>query len=71
MLLTDCIYASRTGVCMQIFVYEICARVVAVFLLIYCGRSLWHGFAERKIEYTAGDFFDWLNWSNVVVHRDK
>ena len=61
---------------MQFFLYEIVARIVAIYLCVDCSRKLWHGLVERKIEYYYYhvDFLDWfLDWSNRsnwVAHRD-
>lgn len=57
---------------MQFFLYEIVARIVAIYLCFYCSRRLWHGLVERKIAYFNDDILDWLfiDWSKVVAHRD-
>ena len=57
---------------MQFFLYEIVARIVAIYLCVDCSRRLWHGLVERKIAYFNDDFLDWLliDWSKVVAHRD-
>jgi hypothetical protein len=52
---------------MQFFLYEIVARIVALYLCLDCGRKLWHGLRERKIAYFNPDFLSW--WSGVA-HRD-
>ena len=52
---------------MQFFLYEIVARIVAIYLCVDCSRKLWHGLAERKITYFNDNFLDWSNW---VAHRD-
>ena len=52
---------------MRLFLYEVVARIVAIYLLFDCGRKLWHGLRERKIAYFNDNF---LNWSNFVAHRD-
>jgi hypothetical protein len=39
---------------MQFFLYEIVARIVAIYLCVYCSRKLWYGLAERKIAPTEG-----------------
>ena len=36
---------------MQFFLYEIVARIVAIYLCVDCSRRLWHGLVERKIGY--------------------
>jgi hypothetical protein len=47
---------------MQFFLYEVLARIVAVYLGFDCGRTLWSGLVERRITYTLGrgDLLDWL-----------
>jgi hypothetical protein len=57
---------------MEFFLYEIVARVVAIYLCFDCSRRLWHGIVDRKIAYVKrGDVLDWLlDWSNFVAHRD-
>jgi hypothetical protein len=52
---------------MQFFLYEIVARIVAIYLCLDCGRKLWRGFVERKIAYFHPNFLDWSNW---VADRD-
>ena len=61
---------------MQFFLYEVIARIVAIYLCYDCSRTLWYGLAERKIAYIGrGDFLDWfvdlfLDRSMWVAHRD-
>jgi len=56
---------------MQFFLYEIVARIVAIYLCVDCSRKLWYGLKERKIAYFNSDFLDsFLDWSNWVAHRD-
>jgi hypothetical protein len=50
---------------MQFFLYEIVARIVAIYLCVDCSRKLWYGLVERKIAYYR---LDW--WSNLFAHRD-
>jgi hypothetical protein len=52
---------------MQFFLHEIGARIVAILFGADCIRTLWHGFAERKIEYVARGF---LSWSRGVFSGD-
>ncbi len=59
---------------MRFFLYEIVARIVAIYLCLDCSRKLWHGLAERKIAYFNPDPVNWfldsfLDWS-WVAHRD-
>jgi hypothetical protein len=57
---------------MQFFLYEILARVVAIYLCVDCSRELWRGFSERKIAYFNDDFIDglFIDWSKVIAGRD-
>ena len=60
---------------MQFFLYEILARIVAIYLCFDCSRTLWYGILERRIAYVrSGDFldllFDWTDWSKWVAYRD-
>jgi hypothetical protein len=59
---------------MRFFFYEIVARIVAIYLCVDCGRSLWHGFVDRKITsfHSNTNILDWLlDWSTrPVFHRD-
>jgi hypothetical protein len=52
---------------MQFFLYEIVARLVAIYLCFDCYRKLRNGLAERKIQYFNPDF---LNWWSGVADRD-
>ncbi len=52
---------------MRVFLYEVVARIVAIYLFFDCSRKLWHGLRERKIAYFHANFLD---WSNFVAHRD-
>ena len=55
---------------MQFFLYEIVARIVAIYLCVYCSRQLWHGLVERKISRYGGDWLDFLvDWSGPLVAR--
>jgi hypothetical protein len=57
---------------MQFFLYEIVARIVAIYLCVNCSRQLWYGLVERKIAYFNDDFLDGLliGWSKLILHRD-
>jgi hypothetical protein len=57
---------------MQFFLYEIVARIVAIYLCLDCSRELRRGLLERKIAYFNSDFLDWMliDWSNLFIHRD-
>jgi hypothetical protein len=37
---------------MQFFLYEIVARIVAIYLCVDCSGRLWRGLVERKIAYS-------------------
>jgi 4-amino-4-deoxy-L-arabinose transferase-like glycosyltransferase len=52
---------------MRFFLYEIVARIVAIYLCFDCSRKLWYGLVERKIAYFNDNFLGWSNW---VAHRD-
>jgi hypothetical protein len=54
------------------FLYEIVARIVAIYLCVDCSRKLWYGLFERKIAYVRdGDWLGWLlDWVNLVAYRD-
>jgi hypothetical protein len=45
---------------MQFFLDQIAARILAIYLCVYCGRKLWYGLVERKIAYWNDDVIDWL-----------
>jgi hypothetical protein len=63
--------ARSTDVWMQFFLYEVVARIVAIYLCVDCSRDLWHGLVERKIAYFSSDWPEWLlDWSDWVVHSD-
>jgi hypothetical protein len=57
---------------MQPILYEIVARIVAIYLCVDCWRTLRNGLAERKIAYFNSSFIDWIffNWSNRFIYRD-
>ena len=58
---------------MHFFLYEVVARVVAVYLLVDCSRELRNGLVERKITYfNGGDIIGSLliDWSKWFVRRD-
>jgi hypothetical protein len=52
---------------MQFFLYEIVARIVAIYLCFDCSHKLCYGFSERKIAYFNPNL---LNWWSGVAHRD-
>jgi hypothetical protein len=52
---------------MQFFLYEVGARIVAIYLGVDCGRILWSGLVEREIRQFNPSLIDWSRW---VVHRD-
>jgi hypothetical protein len=60
---------------MQFLLYEVVARIVAVYLCVECYRELQNGLVERKITIFSADFMNWildsfLDESIKVVHRD-
>ena len=57
---------------MRFFLYEIVARIVAIYFCIDFSRRLRNGLVERKIAYFNNDFLDGLliDWSKVIAHRD-
>lgn len=60
---------------MQFFLYEIVARIVAIYLCVDCYRKLRDGLAERKIASYSSDPVDWvlnsfLDPSIRVAQRD-
>jgi hypothetical protein len=57
---------------MQMFLYEVVARIVAIYLCVDCWRTIRNGLAERKIAYFNTDVVDWLffSWSNRFIYRD-
>ena len=60
---------------MQFFLYEIVARIVAIYLCVECYRELRNGLVERKIRMFSADFMNWildsfLDESIKVVQRD-
>jgi hypothetical protein len=58
---------------MGFFLYQIVARIVAIYLCVDCWRIIRNGLVERKIGYTSnGDLLDWLlfDTSRWVAHRD-
>ena len=58
---------------MQFFLYEIVARIVAIWVGYSCGRILWNGLTQRKVQYDNDDFLDGLlvDWSKVIADRDR
>ncbi len=45
---------------MQFFLYEIVARIVAIYLCVDCYRKLRHGLAEGKIASYSSDPVNWV-----------
>jgi hypothetical protein len=65
-----------TDVSMQFFLYEIVARIVAIYLCVDCYRKLRAGFAERRIASWSSDPINWildsfLDPSIHVARRDN
>ena len=60
---------------MQFFLYEIVARIVAIYLCVDCYRKLRDGFADRKIASYSSDpvnrVLDFFQDPSIrVAHRD-
>jgi hypothetical protein len=55
---------------MQFFLYEIVARIVALYLAVDCYRKVRRGLAERKIAHFNADVLNWLLLSDLVAERD-
>ena len=58
---------------MQFFLYQIVARIVAIYLCVDTWRRIRDGLAERKITYIfSSDIVGWLFFdsSRWVAHRD-
>lgn len=56
---------------MQFVLFQIVARIVAVYFCFDTARDLWKGLVERKIAPYSPDFLDQINpWANIVAHRD-
>jgi len=57
---------------MQLFLYEVVARIVAIYLCVDCWRRIRNGLAERKIAYYNTDLVNWLFFyrSDRFVYRD-
>lgn len=57
---------------LQFLLYEIVARIVAIYLCFDIVRQLRIGFVERKIAPYVPNFLDWFDpWSNRIAHRDE
>lgn len=48
---------------MQFFLYEIVARIVAIYLGVDCFRKIRRALAEGKIVFFNPDLVDWSRWS--------
>jgi hypothetical protein len=62
---------------MQFFLYEIVARIIAIYFFVDSFRTVRSGLVERKITSFPHhtDILDWLvdslaGWSKQVFHRD-
>jgi hypothetical protein len=62
---------------MQFFLYEIVARIVAIYLCVDCFRTVQAGLVERKITSFPhhADILDWVvdslvGWQKQVFQRD-
>jgi len=47
---------------MEFFLYQIVARIVAIYLCVDCWRKIRNGLVERKTEYrfASSDLLDWF-----------
>ena len=56
---------------MHFFLYEIVARIVAIYLCVDASRELWNGLAEGKIGYFNSSLIDgfFISWSKWFVQR--
>jgi len=54
---------------MRLFLYEVVARIVAIYLCYDCGRRIWYGLVERKITLINTDLLDWWTPSQVRGSR--
>jgi hypothetical protein len=52
---------------MHFFLYEIVARIVAIYLFVDCSRTIWNGLVEGKIRYFQSSL---LSWWTGLAHRD-
>src|SRR5215475_4267806 len=55
---------------MRFFLYEIVARIVAIYLCVYCSRELRHGLVERKIAYFNVDVLVSVGSQTAFFARD-
>jgi hypothetical protein len=60
---------------MQFLLYEIVARIVAIYLCVDSVRKIRLGLAERKIKPFNADVVNWIldsfrDPSSLIVHRD-
>lgn len=53
---------------MEFFLYDVLARIVAMYFVYDCGRKVWHAFHEKKITLIDSEFF---GWSNRDADRDE
>jgi hypothetical protein len=47
------------------FLYEVVARIVAVYLAYDCALELRNGFVQRKIRYYNPDLLNWYSYGKV------
>lgn len=56
---------------MHFFLYEIAARILAVYLLIESVRTLRRAVAKGKIRYHSSHWFDFFfDWSERIIDRN-
>src|SRR6516165_3131182 len=56
---------------MQFFLYEIVARIVAIYLCVECYRELRNGLVERKIRMFSADFMNWILETRFWTSRSR
>lgn len=56
---------------MHFFLYEIAARILAVYLLVDSVRTLRRAVAEGKVSYRSSNWFDFFfDWSDRIIDRN-
>jgi hypothetical protein len=53
---------------MEFFLYDVLARIVAIYFVYDCSRKIWDASHEKKITVVNSEFF---GWSNRDAHRDE
>ncbi|HZP79198.1 MAG TPA: hypothetical protein VFB45_23885 [Pseudolabrys sp.] len=52
---------------MRFFLYEVVARIVAIYLCVDCSRTVRRALLEGKIRYFNSSLIDWSRW---IADRD-